>query len=81
MTDVGKDGEQDTMIFSELRVTKGLSWMLCQLEDSARDERTSKAIFPEPHSVGCPRLECEDCLKCCVSACSGVSDTLRPHGL
>ena len=25
MTDVGKDGEQDTMIFSELRVTKGLS--------------------------------------------------------
>ena len=25
---------------------------------------TSKAVFPEPHSVGCTRLECENCLKC-----------------
>ena len=42
MTDVGKDGEQDTMIFSELRVTKGLSRTQCQLEDSVQDEMTSK---------------------------------------
>lgn len=45
MTDVGKDGEQDTMIFSELRVTKGLSWTQCQLEDSVQDEMTSKLSF------------------------------------
>lgn len=64
---MGKDGEQGTIIFSELRVTKGFSWTQRQLEDSVQDETTNKVISPESRSVGYTKLECENHLKCLLS--------------